>query len=231
MTSDRMRLRTRLADVTQFPTDAVEAWRRRRVAGVWDEVAARTVDHAVRWCRALVLEHDVAACRDIPPPPGVSIREFIGGDWSALAPLLHRRARETFRAEAIGGRRCLVAWHDGRPLGHVWISPQLDRAVERYPLPLPADAAYIWRLEVAREVRQTGLGQALVSAAMQCARTAGFRRTWCLVAAKNTPSLRAFDKVGLGRTVVGELTFARVLGLEYSRFVPSTGASPDRARG
>jgi len=212
-----------LRDLLTLPGDALGAWRREGATGLRTELAERTIRRVWRRSHMLVIAQDLAACAVAPTPPGVAVRPF-EGDWSALAGITTARQRAGFAHAVARGRHCLVAWHEGRPLGYTWLSERMERDVEFHELPLAADAVYLWNLWVLPSARNLGIGSALVSARLRLALDLGYREGWRMVAPDNAPSLRTVAKTaGTGTRLVAEL-YVRKLGARARvRYVPVTG--------
>ncbi len=220
-----MRLNARLGsnkfllDALTFPAAARRAWRHAGAAGAWVELRQRTLDRVYVRSRLLVIEQDLDGATDVPPPSGVTIRRAGSGDIERLATLASPLTMARLRRAASRGRTCLVALRGGRPVGYTWISARLDPDLERYPLPLPPNAAYLWDLYVVPEERDRGIGSALVSARLRHARVAGFRVGWRAIEDGNLASLRTLARTG-GRSarVVGELSVEKILRRVRARF-------------
>ncbi|MDQ2768008.1 MAG: GNAT family N-acetyltransferase [Gemmatimonadota bacterium] len=216
-------------DAVTFPRDAGAAWKHAGASGVWRELRMRTLDRISRGGLALLLEHVVADVPHLPLPDGVRIAPFAGSDWTPLLTLTTPMRLEKFRTRIARGRECLVAWRGDRPVGFTWISTRMDRDIETYVLPLPADASYHWDLYVASEERGGGVGTALAYARLHHAHAHSFRIGWRLIDIDNWSSQRGAQKTATSSTrVVGELRYRSVLGRSWSRF--STDAiSPETA--
>lgn len=174
------------------------------------QVASETIGRAYQKRHYMVIEQELRQIKEIQPPDGMEIGRF-EGDWSPLAEILTRRGIARFEQRLAAGRACLLALRAGRALGYTWISPDIDPAVEYLPLALPADAAYLWDLFVARSARGLGVGSALTSARLVFARDAGFRLGWRAISPDNRASVRTAEKTGSVR-ILGEINSVRLLG-------------------
>ncbi len=95
----------------------------------------------------------------------------------------------------------------------------MDPDLEFYPLPLPEDAVYLWDLYVIPEERNRGVGSALMSARLQHARGAGFRRAWRVVDAGSRPVLRILQRsAGGGARIAGEVALLKVGRRRWATF-------------
>ena len=216
-------------DVVTFPRDAGAAWKHAGASGVWRELRMRTLDRISRSGLALLLEHVVADVPHLPLPDGVRISPFAGPDWSPFLTLTTPKRIERFRTRIARGRECLVAWRGERPVGFTWISKRMERDLETYVLPLPADAAYHWDLYVASEERGSGVGTALAYARLHHAHEQSFRIGWRLIDIDNWSSQRGAQKTATASTrVIGELRYRSFLGRSWSRFTFDT-ISPETA--
>ncbi|CAN5142259.1 hypothetical protein BH23GEM4_BH23GEM4_01360 [soil metagenome] len=215
-----MRLERYLRDLLTFPADAAFGWRNEGWRGVWREVRERTLVRVYRRTRFYLIDQDLHAVNDVPPPAGVVIEPF-EGEWERLAPVATRRQRDRFRRIAGADRVCLVAWRGSEPIGYTWYSLRIEPRVETYDLPLPADATYGWGLYVPPAERGGGIGSALVTARLRHARERGFRRSWRIVAVRNAAALRTVEKaVGSGSRVLGEVDFLKLGGRHRTHFRP-----------
>lgn len=216
-------------DAITLPLDAGRAWRHSGARGVWREVRLRTLDRLSRHGLALLLEHVVADVPHLPLPDGVRIAPFAGPDWSPFLALVTEQRIGKFRTRIARGRECLVAWRGDRPVGFTWISTKMERDIETYPLPLPADATYHWDLFVASAERGTGLGTALAFARLHHAHEKAFRVGWRLIDIDNLASQRTAQKTASSNTrVLGELRYVSFFGRSWSRFSPGA-MSPETA--
>ncbi len=206
---------TRLAryadDVRTLPSDMALAWRNDGASAVWDAVADRSVRRAVRWGRFVVIAQTLDRVREVPPPAGVGIRAAAPADRTALLAIVPRREQARLTRLGEPGRACLVAWRRRQPVGYTWFAERLAPDVSLLPLPLPADAAYLYDLFVSREERGSGVGSALASARMAHARRLGFREGWRMIAPANRASFRTVEKTaGSGTRIIGEIGFLKV---------------------
>ena len=206
-------------DVITFPRDAGAAWKHAGAAGVWREMRMRTLDRISRGGLALLLEHVVADVPYLPLPEGVRIAPFSGADWSPFLTLTTPMRIERFRTRIARGRECLVAWRGERPVGFTWISKCMERDIETYELPLPADGTYHWDLYVASEERGGGVGTALAYARLHHAHEHFYRIGWRLIDIDNWSSQRGAQKTATASTrVIGELRYRSFLGRSWYRF-------------
>lgn len=227
----RSRWRRHAREQRYLLADLALAWRLARFGGIRDELRERTLDLLFRRGRYAVFAQDLASVRPLDPPDGVTISTFEGPDWSPLAGIVPRRALDRFADWADRGRVCLVAWRDGRPIGHTWYTSKMERDIEYYNLPLPAGATYGWSLQVVPAERNRGIGSALVSARLRHARQRGFTEAWRIVNVKNAAALRTVTKSGdllPGTRCVGELRWFQVLGFSKATLTPLDPA--DRSR-
>ncbi len=194
-------------DVRNLPSDLAVGWRTDGRSGLR---AMLPIGRVYIRQRFLVIEQSLWDARDVVPPPGVKI-ERIGEDCSSLRSILRSRRLALFERRLAAGRICLIARRDEQAVGYGWISKRMEPEIERLPLALPADAAYLWDLFVVRDERGSGIGSALGSARMDVARRLGYGLGWRAVFLRNKPSLRAAEKTGKVR-IVGELACVRILG-------------------
>jgi GNAT superfamily N-acetyltransferase len=215
------RLDKYLADIRGFPADAALAWRHERWRGVWDTLAQRSLHRVFRHGRLTVYAQPLAAAREVPPPSGVRLAPLAEADWAALGELVSRRNLERFRLLAGRGHRCVVAWRGARPIGYAWVALWMEPAVSLCPLPLPADAAYLWDLYVVPAERSSGVGSALAGARLGVARERGYREGWRMIERSNRASLRTLVKSGGTTRVVGEVRYVKLLSRMRSWFAPA----------
>lgn len=217
-------------DAVTFPRDAGRAWKHSGAPGLWREMRVRTLDRLSRRGLALLLEHVVADVPHLPLPDGVRIAPFAGPDWSAFLAIATPKRIARFRKRIARGRECLVAWRGERPVGFTWISTRMERDIESYPLPLPADATYHWDLYVASAERGTGLGTALAFARLHHAHDNKFRVGWRLIDIDNLASQRTAQKTATRSTrVIGEVRYLSIFGRSWCRFSPGA-VSPESAK-
>ena len=210
-------------DAITFPRDARAAWTHAGASGVWREMRLRSLDRISRRGLALLLEHVVADVPHLPLPEGVRIAPFAGSDWSPFLAFTTPQRIEKFRKRIARGRECLVAWRGDRPVGFTWISKQMERDIETYVLPLPADGAYHWDLFVASEERGSGVGTALAYARLHHAHEQSYRVGWRLIDVDNWSSQRGAQKTATASTrVIGELRYRSVFGRSWSSFTSDT---------
>jgi len=225
------RLGKYVTDVRTFPHDASLAWRLEGWSGVWSELRERTIYRLVRTGHFVVIEQDLASFRSTPAPSGVRIGLVTQDEWPRLGEIVGSRRLARYREHASRGRVCVGAWRGDRPIGYTWISDRMEADVEVYPLPLPADAAYLWDLYVIPAERSNGVGSALVSARLQYARDQGFRAGWRMISPRNTASLRTLSKTsGEGTRIRGELRYRKWLAharIDYQPDPAGADASPN----
>ncbi|HEV7705757.1 MAG TPA: GNAT family N-acetyltransferase [Gemmatimonadaceae bacterium] len=210
-------------DVLTFPRDARAAWTHAGASGVWREFRLRTLDRISRGGLAVLLEHVVADVPHLPLPEGVRIAPFSGGDWSPFLAFTAPKRIEKFRTRMARGRECLVAWRGDRPVGFTWISRRMERDIETYVLPLPADATYHWDLFVASEERGSGVGTALAYARLHHTHEQSYRVGWRLIDVDNWSSQRGAQKTATESTrVIGELRYRSFFGRSWSHFSSDT---------
>jgi GNAT superfamily N-acetyltransferase len=208
-------------DARTLPADLRNAWRRDGLGGAWQEIAYRSVYRLVKCSRHVAIVQDVSKIREVLPPPGVTITAFAGPDWAVLAPLATGRLLAYFARIRVGGRTCLVAWREGRPVGYAWCSPRMEPDVETYSLPLGPDGCYLWDLYVVPAERNGGIGTALAHARLAWAREHGFRKGWRVVSPRNAPSLRTVSKTARGGTIIaGDLWYVKILARQFVWYRP-----------
>jgi GNAT superfamily N-acetyltransferase len=214
------RLATYLHDLKTLPADALLAFRREGLPGVWNAVTARTLHRMFRTGQLIVFAHSLDLPVEITPPAGVRITRATEQDLPALLALVGRREINRFRGLLAGGRICFVAWRNDQPLGYAWVAGRIGPDVSLWPLPFefPERAAYFWNLYVVPSERSSGIGSALAAERLRLARKAGFSEGWRMVAPSNGASLRTVQKTARGTRVVGELRFLQLLGRTYARF-------------
>lgn len=207
-----------LAEPRAFVADVAEAWRSSGARAAWNEFREWVVYPIFRHGRVVVIAQEMDALAQNSPPPGVEVRPFAGTDWSPLVEIANQRTRARFRRAAARGRICFVAWRGRRPIGYVWLSERIDPDLELYPLPLPEDAVYGWDVYVTPDERGRGIAPALIGARLRYARDRGFRTSWRAIAPDNAASFGAVRKTSRdGMQIVGELSYARVLGRVFAR--------------
>lgn len=195
---------------------AVQAWLIGSWAVVRDVIWRGTIDRVAN-ARRFVIESDLARLAEVAPPEAVEVRLFTGPDWSLLGDTARLRTAHRFQEASAAGRICLVAWKQRHVVGYAWFSPRIDVRHEGYDLPLPADAVYIWQLEVSPGERRHGVAAALLSNGLQLARDRGLRRSWIVVHPDNIASLRTIAGVASSR-VLGTVRRLKVLTWIYSRY-------------
>ena len=208
-------------DWQTFPGDAALLYRRGGLAEVWDAFARRTVHRLIRSGHLVVYAQPLDRAPYIAPPLGVTISTIDEAGCAAMVRLVPQRELERFRALISGGRHCVVAWRDGRPIGYAWVAEQVGPDVTLVPLPMPADAAYLWDLYVLPGERCNGIGSALASARCQVARARGFREGWRTIKPDNYASIKTLIRSAPGVRIVGEMRYVKVIRRMYARFIPS----------
>jgi GNAT superfamily N-acetyltransferase len=118
-----------------------------------------------------------------------------------------------------------VAWRGRQPIGYAWVADEVGPDVTLVPLPLPADAAYLWDLYVIPAERCNGIGSALASARCEIARARGFREGWRTIKRTNHASIRTLARSGPGARVVGELRYIKLTTRIYARFTADPSAA------
>jgi GNAT superfamily N-acetyltransferase len=206
-----------LFDLQTLPGDLGRSWRADGFMGVRTEVRRRTLDRIALRARSLVIEGDLLDVREIPAPEGVVIREFTG-DWNALGDLVGQRLASALSAASAAGRRSLVAWRDQRAVGIAWLAPGMNLQHDRFTLPLPPDAIYLWAVQVHRDERNRRVGRALGSAALRWAREMGWSRAWMIVRPDNQPSLHAVAGLMPSSRVLGSVTRTKLLARMTSHY-------------
>src|SRR4051794_9482740 len=157
-------------DCRSFPGDASLAFRLQGLRGVWDTLRQRTLDRIVTIGHAVIFTQTLNSAREVPAPPGVTLRALGGDDFSPLASIVTQRDLNRFRARMAAGHHGVVAWRGNQPIGYGWVAERLGPDVTVYPLALPVDAAYMWNLYVVPNERSSGVGSALASARIRIAR-------------------------------------------------------------
>lgn len=211
-------------DWRTFPGDARLAYRLEGLRGVWDSLAERTVRRILTTGHVVIFAQLLDSAPEIPPPPGVVIRPLDEADWPVLSSMVLQRNLARFRALVTAGRHGLIAWRDERPIGYGWVSGSVGPDVTACPLPLPADAAYLWDLYVIPEERSNGVGSALASARIRTAKERGFREGWRMISPSNAASLRTLARSAAHTRVVGELRYLKLLRRVHARYTPAAGA-------
>ena len=213
-------------DCRTFPGDARLAFRLEGLRGVWDALAARTIDRVLRHGHVVVFAQALGSAPVIPPPAGVVIRPLTDEDWPALSRMVTQRSLGLFRALLQKGHHGLVAWRGAEPIGYGWVAEKVGPEVTACPLSLPGDAAYLWDLYVVPSERSNGIGSALASARIRIARERGFREGWRMISPSNAASLRTLAKSGSNTRVVGEMRYIKLLDRIYARFTPAIVPAP-----
>jgi GNAT superfamily N-acetyltransferase len=194
---------------------------------LWQTVAERSIHRLIRWGRFLVIVQRLDEFREVPPPPGITIRPATKADLPAMARSMARCDVERFAEYMARGRICFVAWEGERPVGYAWNADRVssDMTATACPLALPPTASYLWNLYVLPHRRGHGIGPALASARLRLARDRGLREGWTMIAPTNYASLRAVAKTaGPNTRVIGELRYIKLLTRAYGRFRPGNSA-------
>jgi ribosomal protein S18 acetylase RimI-like enzyme len=208
-----------VTDLSTLPSDAAAAWRSAGAPGVWTELRRRTIDRAGGFVRNLVIEADLSTTRRTSPPSGIVIRPFTGEDWSGLGDMAGQRLARVFTSASRAGRTCLVAWRGHEALGYIWFSPRIERRYENFDLPLPADANYLWQIQVARGARRHGVGAALIRAGFQQSLERGLRRSWMVTAPDNAAAQNTVSSVAECR-LLGTISRVKVVSWMQCRYLP-----------
>jgi ribosomal protein S18 acetylase RimI-like enzyme len=214
-----------VTDLRTLPGDAAAAWRSAGASGVWTELRRRTIDRAGGFVRNLVLEADLTTTRRSSLARGIEIRAFMGPDWSSLGDLVSQRLNPVFTAALRADRQCMVAWRGAEALGYIWFSPRIELRYENFDLPLPADATYLWQIQVARAARRQGVGAALIQAGFRQALQDGFRRSWMITAPDNAAAQNTISSVAECR-LLGSISRVKVVSWMQCRYLPMPEARP-----
>jgi ribosomal protein S18 acetylase RimI-like enzyme len=214
-----------VTDLRTLPGDAAAAWRSAGASGVWTELRRRTVDRAGGFVRNLVLEADLTTTRRGSLARGIEIRPFACPDWSSLGDLVSQRLHPVFTAALSADRQCLIAWRGQEALGYIWFSPRTELRYENFDLPLPADANYLWQIQVARMARRQGIGAALIKAGFRQALQDGFRRSWMVTAPDNAAAQNTISSVAECR-LLGSISRVKVVSWMQCRYLPMPQARP-----
>ena len=206
-----------LFDARTLPGDLVRSWRVDGVNGVVAQLRQRSLDRIAVRSHSLVIETELQDVRQIPPPKGVSICRF-KGDWTVLGDLVSQRMTPYLSSAARAGRWCLVARRGSEPVGIAWLAPRMDIRFDKFTLPLPADAVYLWMVQVVRTERTNYLGRALASTALCWAQEMGWRRAWMIIDPENRASLRAAAGVMPSSRVLGSVTRSKLLTRMHSDY-------------
>jgi GNAT superfamily N-acetyltransferase len=206
-----------LFDAKTLPGDLIRSWRADGVNGIVDQLRQRSLDRIAVRSHSLVIETELHDVRQIPPPKGVSICRF-KGEWTVLGDLVSQRMTPYLSSAARAGRWCLVARRGGEPVGIAWLAPKMDIRFDKFTLPLPADAVYLWMVQVVRTERTNYLGRALASAALGWAQEVGWRRAWMIINPENRVSLRAAANVMPSSRVLGSVTRTKLFTRMHSEY-------------
>jgi ribosomal protein S18 acetylase RimI-like enzyme len=213
-------------DIKSLPHDVAAAWRADGAAGVALQLRRRTIDRLGGYVRYIVLEADML---DVLPhaPSDYEIRCFTDSDWSLLGDLVPLRVVPVFDAARRAGRLCLVAWHGTNAEGYIWVSPAVEERHENFALELPADAIYLWQIQVTRSARRRGLGSALIRAAFRLAAEHGFRRSWMVTRQDNIAARSTINAVAPCR-VLGTISRIKIFSWMRSSFLRLQHPVPHR---
>lgn len=206
-----------VTDLRTFPGDAGRAWRAGGWPAVREEIRKRTVDRLGGYVRHFVIETDLSRLSEMTPPQEVDIRVFSSSNWSLLGDMLRDRLVDQFGEAAAEGRVCLVAWKRRQAVGYAWFSPGIEARHESYDLPLPADAIFIWQIEVTPDERRRGVAAALLNSGLQLGRERGFHRSWVIIHPSNIASLCAIASVAPSK-VLGTVARLKIFSWIYSRY-------------
>lgn len=204
-------------DLLSLPNDVAAAWRSDGAAGVTLQLRRRSIDRLGGYVRYIVIEADMPAVQP-HAPSDCEIRCFTDADWSLLGDLVPSRLVTIFEAARAAGRLCLVAWHGTTAEGYIWLSPLVEERHENFALELPADAIYLWQIQVTRSARRRGVGAALIRAGLGLATERGFRRSWMITRRDNIAAQRTIAAVS-GCRVLGTLSRVKVASWMRSSFV------------
>jgi GNAT superfamily N-acetyltransferase len=176
-----------------------------------------------------VIEQDLSYFNPVPVPQGVTVEvREAGADMSDFASIANQRVVRSFLRCLARGRTCIAALRGARVIGYTWVSVEMSGDLELYPVRLPADAVYGWKLFVLPGERSGGVGSSLVSARLQLARDRGFRKMWRVIDRKNIPSVRTVQKTwGKGSRVVGEIAFVKIFRWSFGRTRPPSTRAID----
>jgi len=112
----------------------------------------------------------------------------------------------------------VVAVADGGAVGRTLVSAGREPYIAPLQQQMTFDGAYVRRVYVARQWRNSGIAGRLVRKALTVARTElGERRAFALIAPDNVPSRRVFEANGFSRERHHD--YLRLFGLEYRRTV------------
>jgi GNAT superfamily N-acetyltransferase len=133
----------------------------------------------------------------------VLVGEAGAGTAAELAAAMGGWDPDEVAARLAGGKRCFTARVDGAIAAYGWVTPkgewigELDRAIR-----LDGDEAYIWQCATLPAHQGRGLYKALLAAVLGALAGEGYRRAWIGCALANTPSVRAFEALGLRPVVM-----------------------------
>jgi ribosomal protein S18 acetylase RimI-like enzyme len=211
------RLKKYARDLRSLPNDVAAAWRSDGAAGVTLQLRRRSIDRLGGYVRYIVIEADMLPLQP-HDPSDCEIRCFTDADWSLLGDLVPLRLVAIFEAARSAGRICLVAWQGTTAEGYIWLSPSVEERHENFALELPADAIYLWQIQVTRSARRRGVGAALIRAAFHLAAERGVRRSWMITRRDNIAAQRTIAAVSSCR-VLGTLSRVKVAAWMRSSFV------------
>ena len=211
------RLRKYVSDLRSLPNDVAAAWRSDGAAGVTLQLRRRSLDRLGGYVRYIVIEAEMLELRP-QPPSDCEIRCFTDEDWSLLGDLVPLRLVPIFEAARRAGRLCLVAWRGTMAQGYIWFSPAIEEQHENFAMELPADAIYLWQIQVTRSARRRGVGAALIRAGFQLAAERGLRRSWMITRRDNIAAQGTIAAVASCR-VLGTISRVKVATWMRSWFV------------
>lgn len=198
--------------------DASRAWQNHGARGLLAEAREWSIRSWFRHGRVILVETSLAELPPFVPPDSLRFEEYRSDDWSPFTAIVPERVVGTLRRAARAGRTCITARRGDRLVGYTWISERISHAIERHPIPLPADAAYGWNLFVIPTERSSGVGSALLAARHWNARNRGFRVMWRAIDPENQASRRTVQKAWTpGSRIVGELRYVNLLGWATGR--------------
>lgn len=204
--------------IDDFTADVTEAWQQGGAGAMWGELREWLLYPAARHGKLLLVEQALPDSIEVRPPPGVRIERLNDRHWDALAAICKRRMLRRHRRALQRGRVGILAIRDEQVLGYTWLSDEMDRDLEVYPVKLRPKAVYGWNLFVDPAERGKGIGSALVRARMRMARELGYETTMRVIDPENQPAIATVRNSSSERP-------ARALGilyyLKFFRWVPS----------
>lgn len=167
---------------------------------------------------ARVVRCDVLEIPAGEPENGVEVHEASEEDLRQLAPMENSTAPE-WMARRRDGSVCLVARSRSTYQGYLWITRSVQMMTEvNHVIDVSKDSsgAYMFDSYVLPESRGRGVYKTLMRSSKRWALTQGVSRLYAAFARDNHISEHAFRKAGFV-TVVGDVTFVRVLDREWKR--------------